>query len=119
MRVIVYGGRTWRDVKGRLAQYLNRLHDNYGSTLIVIEGGAEGADREARLWCRKHGVHCATVEATWDVNGASAGPLRNMAMASLQPQLGIECTGGHGTASMRRLLIRDVVPIHFIDEEPT
>ena len=111
MRVLVYGGRTWMDVKGRPARYLNRLRDNYGTTLIVIEGGADGADREARLWCRKHGVHCATVEATWDVNGPSAGPLRNMAMASLQPDLGIECTGGRGTANMRKQLKAAGIPI--------
>lgn len=111
MRVLVYGGRTYVDTSGWLKKQLDQLFADYGRELFIIEGGASGADHEARLWAARIGVHYATVNALWAHYGNSAGPLRNTAMLNLQPRLGIECTGGRGTANMRKQLKAAGIPI--------
>lgn len=47
----------------------------------LVEGGCRGVDRLARQWASKNGIPVRTFEATWDVNGPAAGPLRNEQMA--------------------------------------
>jgi hypothetical protein len=99
-RLLVCGGRDYADwVKA------NRILDPYLAQhgvkkLIVIEGGANGADRIARQWATRNGVHTATVNALWDRNGKSAGPIRNRAMLLLQPSEVLAFPGGTGTAHM-------------------
>ena len=62
---------------------------------------APGADRLARRWAEKRGIHFAEVPALWDFYGRqAAGPLRNVAMAFLMPDLVVAFPGGSGTASM-------------------
>lgn len=104
MRVLVYGGRDYVDEDGWLKRQLDQLHAEHGRNLIIIEGGARGADRAARFWARRAGIHSANVDALWEHFGDAAGPLRNTAMTLLEPHLGIECTGGRGTANMRAQL---------------
>lgn len=69
---------------------------------MIIEGGAPGADRLARLWSESRGVHCASVCALWGKYGKKAGPLRNAAMLDLRPDVVIAFPGGSGTANMVR-----------------
>ncbi len=67
---------------------------------MVIEGGARGADRLCRLWCREKGIHVATVEALWDFYDNGAGPIRNSAMLQLKPDIVLAFPGGNGTKDM-------------------
>ena len=67
---------------------------------MVIEGGARGADRLARLWARARGIHVATVDALWDYYDNGAGPIRNQAMLQLRPDVVVAFPGGTGTADM-------------------
>ena len=67
---------------------------------VIIEGGAPGADRLAREWAERNGIHCATVKARWANYNAAAGPLRNAVMLSLGPDLVVAFPGGVGTENM-------------------
>ena len=108
--VLVTGGRKYND-PGQVDRYLTQL-----SPRIIIEGGAEGADRLARAWAFQHGVHCATVEALWSHHGKSAGPRRNRAMAMLKPDVVLAFPGGAGTAGM--VSIARELGYHVIEVTP-
>jgi hypothetical protein len=57
------------------------------SEVLIIQGGASGADSLAKLFAKRHGYHCATIPAQWKLLKASAGPRRNRAMLSLMPDV--------------------------------
>jgi hypothetical protein len=95
--ILVCGGRAYRD-KALLENYLD-LFNKAHPVSIVIEGGALGADRLAREWAVKNGVHVATVNALWS-RGKGAGHVRNRAMLALRPDYVIAFPGGRGTQNM-------------------
>ncbi len=84
MRVVVTGDRYWSDdrivhavLDGLLLQSIHQLHEDF----VVIEGGARGADKAARVWRRSHdAVRHVTEKADWEACGTSAGPIRNRRM---------------------------------------
>jgi hypothetical protein len=103
MRVLVCGGRDFRD-----REYLTRMLNGLPfKTTIVIHGGARGADTLAGEWAAARGLHCAVVNALWDYAGANAGMLRNVAMLLLQPEYCVAFEGGHGTADMVELCLKN------------
>ncbi len=79
MKLIVTGSR---DHTGRqlIHQALNRYLREHGEDLIVIHGGARGADYIAAHWCEINDVDCLRVPAKWTAHGDSAGPIRNKRM---------------------------------------
>jgi hypothetical protein len=93
---LVCGGRDYDD-KGLVFRTLDSL-----VPLVVIQGGAQGADKLARLWAKKTATHCASVNvpALWDDYGTAAGPYRNEAMLRLNPDCVVAFPGGKGTANM-------------------
>lgn len=94
--VLVCGGRDYAD-EDRVREVLDEV-----CPLLVVEGGALGADRLARDWAANTGVHFATVPALWGSYARSAGYLRNAAMLHLKPDLVVAFPGGRGTADMVR-----------------
>lgn len=103
MKLLVYGGRNYRDWV-RLESVLDEYYNKYGKRLFIIEGGAPGADNLAKQWRRKKGIHGATVDALWDFYDKAAGRIRNQAMLALEPDEGLQFPGGKGTADMRNRL---------------
>lgn len=86
-----------------------------GNSIIVIQGGATGADEHARTWCYVAGVQCITCLALWEKHGKAAGPIRNQKMLDdFQPELVLAFAGGRGTADMVRrakaagVLVREI-----------
>ena len=108
--ILVCGSRSW-DRRGPILSALQRIEPN-----VVIEGGACGADRHARIAARALGLHVATVEADWDRHGKAAGPARNVAMLALKPDLVIACWDGEsrGTAHMVDLAEKAGVPVEVV-----
>src|SRR5688572_7418190 len=101
MRVLVCGGRDYDNALRVFFQLdsLRRQHD----FLIVIQGGANGADKLAREWCMRRQVSFVTVEAEWETHGKAAGPMRNQKMLDLyEPEIVLAFPGGRGTADMVR-----------------
>lgn len=95
MKVLVCGGRDYHD-KVAAFDALNALP--FKPTL-VIEGGANGADRLGRIWAQSSAIHVATICALWDTFGRSAGYKRNIAMSELAEYC-VAFPGGNGTANM-------------------
>ena len=101
LRVLVCGGRTFRD-RAMVFAALDCLHGNTPIGL-VIEGGAAGADAFAYAWAKARGVQVATYIADWEKLGKAAGPVRNKRMIDHgKPDLCVEFPGGRGTADMVR-----------------
>lgn len=122
MRVLVCGGRQYGDyekVKAELDACAS-ICATLRTTLVVIEGGANGADALAARWCRENpaNVDHRQVKAEWedlDVPGAvirtrpdgkkynaAAGGVRNQRMLLHGPGLVLAFPGGKGTADMIR-----------------
>lgn len=101
MRVIVCGGRKYRD-RLRVVEQLDAiLHSQPHDTLTIIQGGASGADEFARDWCFRTSTPYINYPANWDRDGRAAGPIRNQRMLDHgQPDLVIVFPGGAGTADM-------------------
>lgn len=120
VRVLVFGGRDYAEVrkwgsersrrteqeaiadrqKARLWQILDAAVERLGLTEIV-EGGATGADRQARYWAKERGIPWITEIAKWDEHGNAAGPIRNAEMLEkYKPDIAIGFPGGAGTKDM-------------------
>lgn len=95
--IIVCGGRAYRD-KAFLDKFLSDFLISVDFD-VLIEGGALGADRLAREWAMRTGVHVATVNAKWN-HGKGAGSSRNRAMLALKPGYVVAFPGGRGTQNM-------------------
>ena len=101
MRVLVCGGRSYRDIV-RVFSVLDKLHREAGIECL-IQGGAKGADRLAYEWAGQSSVPTETYEADWENQGSFAGPARNKRMLDEgKPDLVIAFPGGRGTADMVR-----------------
>lgn len=104
MRVLVCGGRDYYD-RGRVYQVLGSLRQQHGN-LVVIQGGARGADEMARDWWQSHWGQgregqLINYPANWDRDGKAAGPIRNQAMLENEhPDLVVAFPGGRGTLDM-------------------
>lgn len=86
MRLLVFGSRTWDD-RSIVRAILNGISwevtsDSEDEPLVILEGGAPGADRIASEWADEDpdsepGVQHERYEADWDRLGRAAGPARN------------------------------------------
>lgn len=100
MRVLVCGGRNYCEASVLWGE-LDTLHRQAAhDSMIVIQGGARGADQMAREWCAAREVPYDNFPANWETFGRAAGPLRNNAMLRASPDLVLAFPGGRGTADM-------------------
>jgi hypothetical protein len=98
MRVLVCGGRPYTD-RGELFAELDRLHDEYVFTTIIV-GGVGGVEALALEWAQAHGIVTQAFRSEWGTFGR-AGPLRNARMlAESRPDIVVAFPGGRDTANM-------------------
>jgi cysteine synthase len=114
MRLLVAGGRDWRD-EDTLRAVLDALGAGAG---VLIEGCAPGADQMAETWARDRGITIEHHPANWGQHGGAAGPLRNQAMIDSAPDLVIAFPGGRGTLDLVRRALRAHVPTLYIHSGP-
>lgn len=108
MVVLFCGSRSWSDPLP-IRRDMAALPDD----AVVIEGGAPGADRLARVEALRRGLHVATVPALWDLYGRGAGHKRNAAMLRLSPVIVYAYNAGtRGTDVMVRLARAAGIPVH-------
>lgn len=108
--MLVTGGRYYRDreavYKALDAQQgvysMQTAAISYPHRLVLITGGAGGADSLAADWAHANGVHLVEMHAVWDRFGRAAGPIRNAAMLQLLPDVVLAFPGGKGAADMVR-----------------
>lgn len=87
-RVLVTGSRTWDDwrlLKDALDAELSMSRAD-GRPMVVVQGGAAGADIMAIRWATLSWVRCETHHADWRPNGVynpQAGLARNRKMVEL------------------------------------
>lgn len=97
MRVLVCGGRSYNDAK-HIYDTLNCFMEN---GMVVIHGGATGADFHAATWAIARGFEVVMFEADWAKHGRAAGPIRNTKMlVEGKPDVVLAFPGGRGTADM-------------------
>lgn len=121
--VLVCGGRKYavgeneegRRQRNHMWHTLDRIRAHYGE-ILVLQGGAPGADLYAELWADMKGVHSARVRALWNKHGNGAGTLRNTAMLALTPDVCVAFPGGPGTANMVYQARRAGVPTYVIED---
>ena len=80
----VTGSRDWSSREVIAAAFDEAAADFYDPAypVVVIEGGAHGADAICRIEATSRGWHVATVKVIWGL-GNSAGHIRNDAMVYL------------------------------------
>ncbi|MGB3846019.1 MAG: DUF2493 domain-containing protein [Sphingopyxis sp.] len=109
-RVLVFGGRDFND-ESAVFRALD-WHVIPGRD-IVIQGGAPGADRLAREWCRLYRCRYENYPADWRRLGRAAGPIRNQQMIDEgRPTKAISFPGGRGTADMDRRARAADIPVY-------
>lgn len=103
MRVLICGGRDYADAS-TLWGALDAIHRQCAhDSMIVIQGGARGADQIAREWCAARKVQCVNYVADWEADGRAVGPIRNQRMIDDgRPDRVLAFPGGKGTADMVR-----------------
>ncbi|MGP1257091.1 MAG: DUF2493 domain-containing protein [Kiloniellales bacterium] len=110
MRVLVCGGRNYRDSD----HVWKTLHELDADTPIdcVVHGAARGADRHGMIWALDNGRLHAPFAADWARHGKAAGALRNSQMLrDGKPDLVVAFPGGRGMADMVRKAQLAGVPV--------
>lgn len=82
LRLLVTGSRRWRDC-GLLASELHRVVTEHGGAdrgVVLVHGGAAGADGLAGVVAREAGWRAEPHPADWARDGRAAGVLRNAVM---------------------------------------
>lgn len=111
MRLLICGGRNWSE----RFPILDALLELW--PVIVIEGGARGADRlarEAAEWC---GIPVQTYPADWSHYGKAAGGIRNQRMLDEgRPDMVLACPDpeSRGTWDMVRRAEAAGVPVRIV-----
>lgn len=100
--VLVCGGRDYTD-RDRVFAALDKL-DAKHQIMLLVHGGATGADSLADEWAKERGVPRLPFPVTkddWDTYGKAAGPVRNQQMLDTAcPHACVAFPGGSGTEDM-------------------
>jgi hypothetical protein len=103
-RILVCGGRDYTDQE-RVFRILDKALDTF-KEVIIIQGGATGADTCAKNWALSRGMLYDEYPAEWDRFGKRAGYIRNALMIDVgKPELVIVFPGGKGTDMMAKLAV--------------
>lgn len=98
--VVVCGGRDFSDrdyLFSCLDKQLRKMKRN--GRIIIVHGGAKGADTLAGEYAKHNNYQCVVVPAKWKTDGRKAGPIRNQRMAEYATHV-IAFDGGRGTNHM-------------------
>lgn len=83
-RVIVAGGRHYQDYALTVQALDHYLQEKLKThAVIVVSGGASGADALGERYAKERGLACERFPAEWDKYGKSAGYRRNTQMAEV------------------------------------
>lgn len=128
VEVIVSGGRD-HDEPGIIRAVLDDLLGALRGLpqqpmLLLVEGGAPGADSHAREWAWEHAgeVILETHNADWVSYGKAAGPIRNKKMRDLHPEatlLAFPTPGSKGTWHMVKICKELGMHVVVIEDEGT
>lgn len=83
-RLVVCGCRDFSDynlLSLEIDAYVKKLDNAF--SLIIISGGASGADKLGEKYAKEHNLKVELYPALWDKYGKSAGVVRNREMADV------------------------------------
>ena len=87
MKILICGDRNWEHDEA-IARVINDYHAFLGDSLIIISGGARGADSDAAWWAKNFfRIKLIEINANWKRYGNAAGPIRNREMLDLEPDI--------------------------------
>lgn len=113
-RVLCCGGRTYAN-RAALFAALDHLLAKRLPGVVIIHGGARGADSLAGEYAAERGLACEVYPADWAAHGRIAGPLRNARMITEgKPDACVCFAGGRGTADMRGRAIAAGLPVRDV-----
>lgn len=113
MIVLVTGGRDFNDFRF-VSDVLDAYHSK-GEIVLLLQGGAEGADSHAAHWAKQRQIPWLTLPAKWGKLGKAAGPIRNQQMLGflgLRPDYVLAFEGGRGTADMIARAKAEGIPVY-------
>ena len=119
MKVLVCGGRKFRD-RDLAYKVLNVIHNGVkGGITTIIHGGASGADSIAGEWSADVLKKEAEVYlANWNLHKTAAGPIRNRKMLKEgKPDIVVAFPGGSGTSDMIKIAAAAGVKVFDIEKK--
>ncbi len=78
MKILICGCRHY-SFYDKIKRYIEEEKENH-QELIIIQGGASGADNLAKRASKELFIECREYKADWNTYGKSAGPKRNQKM---------------------------------------
>lgn len=116
-RLLVTGGRDY-EAKEAVYKILDTIDADIKIS-VVIQGGAPGADKMARLWAADRKKPLITFDAHWSTLGRAAGPMRNAWMLEHgSVDLVVAFPGGKGTEGMVALAnARGIQVSQFVEKK--
>ena len=116
-RILVCGGRDYNN-RERVFEILDgAVSTLHPAKVIIIHGGARGADRLSGEWAKERNVETIVFYADWNTHKKAAGPIRNQKMLTEgKPDAIVAFKGGNGTAHMIRIGRKASVPVYEVKE---
>ncbi len=114
-RVCVAGGRDFVDYSV-VKRVLDSLLATGTELVIIMSGGAHGADSLGERYAREHGLPFEIYPADWRKDWKRAGFIRNAQMAGIADELIAFWDGkSHGTAHMIKEMLSRGKPVNVFD----
>ena len=99
-KLIVAGGRDFSDYNLLCHRLDSLLRAKDPKDIVIVSGGAQGADKLGERYAEKRGLRVEVYEAEWNRFGKRAGYLRNSQMADNADGLVAFWNGSAGTKNM-------------------
>lgn len=114
-KVLIAGSREWHYQQPIEAELRMAYHDLGGQPLIVMHGGARGADRIGGAVARFLGFKEEVYPPDWNSHGKRAGFLRNRQMVEQVPDLvlAFQVNGSKGTQHTIDLAVAAGIPVRL------
>ena len=117
-KVIIAGGRNYDDyttLRKECDRILSRKFADSECEVVVVSGGATGADALGERYASERGLTIDRHPADWKKNGRAAGPIRNAEMADVSDALIAFWDGqSRGTKSMIDLAQRKGLQVAIV-----
>lgn len=112
MKLIIAGSRTLNVTIPFIADCLDTFDIN---PTMIVSGTASGIDRCGEDFAQAVGIEIKRYSAKWDINGKSAGPIRNKEMADFADALLLIWDGeSKGSKNMLWQMQRKHKPIYEV-----
>jgi hypothetical protein len=115
MKILVCGDRNWE--KDDVIEFFLKKFN----VTEIISGGATGADSSAKLFSQKYNIPIKEILPDWNAYGRAAGPIRNMQMLDLNPDIVLAFHNNFafskGTKHCAQTAKKRNIPVYLITDE--